>query len=149
MPSLWYSASISEQMRPVGTAYTSAECRATVAWVSSPTLRTAAPSTKVSIAGRSTGCPAASAASMDAASAGSTPTTRVCGWRSASQARQPEIIPPPPIGTTSTSGAYPNCSTISCATVPWPAMVSGWSNAGTSVAPDDSASATAAAAASS
>ena len=64
------------------------------------------------------GEPAATAAAMDAAAAGSAPTTRVCGYRSERYARQPEIMPPPPTGATSTSGARPSCSTISFATVP-------------------------------
>ena len=46
---------------------------------------------------------------MDAAPAGSTPTTRTPGWRSASQTRQPASSPPPPTGTTSMSGASPSC----------------------------------------
>ena len=45
-------------------------------------------------------------------------------------------MPPPPTGAISTSGALPNCSMISLATVPCPAIVRSSSKAGTSVAPD-------------
>ena len=46
----------------------------------------------------------------------------------------PAMQPPPPTGTI-TVGSPPSCSSISAATVPWPAMVRGSSNGGTRVAP--------------
>ena len=45
---------------------------------------------------------------VDAAPAGSTPITRVLGQRSFNQVRQPDSRPPPPTGTSSTSGAVPS-----------------------------------------
>src|ERR1700761_97608 len=101
----------------------------------SPARRTAAPSTNVSTSGSVTGPPAASAAATQAAPAGSAPMTRTPGCRSPSQATDPASRPPPPTGMTITSGARPSWATISRATVPWPAIVRGASNAGTSVDP--------------
>ena len=62
---------------------------------------------------RGSAAPATSAAPV-----GSTPTIRTPGCRCRSQAAQPATRPPPPTGTTSTSGTRPSCSTISMATVP-------------------------------
>ena len=98
---------------------------------SAPTWRTEAPSTKVSRLSSGIGWPAAIAAVRLAAPAGSTASTAVPGWCSASQARQPASRPPPPTGITTRSGACSSCSTISRITVPWPAITSGWSKAGT------------------
>ena len=108
---------------------------------SAPTWRTEAPSTKVSRLSSGIGWPAAIAAVRLAAPAGSTASTAVPGWCSASQARQPASRPPPPTGITTRSGACSSCSTISRITVPWPAITSGWSKAGTWNLPEAIASA--------
>ena len=47
-----------------------------------------------------------------------TPMTRVSGCRSRSQVTAPASRPPPPTGTTRTSGAAPSWATISRTTVP-------------------------------
>ena len=67
---------------------------------------------------------------MAGESSGSTPTTRL-PWAATAI---PEMSPPPPTGTISVvvSG---RSSTTSSPTVPWPAIVSGWSNGWTSVRP--------------
>ncbi len=63
--------------------------------------------------------------------AGSTPTMSMLGFTALAAVAMPEISPPPPmgIGSTSISGAS---SSISSATVPWPAITSGsskgWTN---------------------
>ena len=97
----------------------------------------------------STGAPAVTAAAMLVAPAGSAPTTRTDGACFPSQVREPAISPPPPTGTTTASGERPSCAKASRSTVPCPAIVCGWSKAGTTVAPDCSAYRAAAAAASS
>ena len=97
----------------------------------------------------SSGPPAVTAAAMQAAPAGSTPTTRTDGCRSRSHASEPASRPPPPTGTTRTSGGPPSCPMASATTVPWPAIVRGSSKAGTRVAPVLAACSYAAAAASS
>ena len=81
---------------------------------------------------------------MLAAPAGSTPTIRVAGCRARSHVDMPAASPPPPIGTTTTSGARPSWRTASTATVPWPAMVRGWSKGGTRTQPVADASVAAA-----
>src|SRR5664280_2202290 len=149
MPSVWYMSSISLQTAPSATVTTSMSAEAITPYGASPMRLTAAPSTNVSTLSSSTGCPTASAAWRLAAPAGSTPTIRVCGARSRNQVTTPARSPPPPTGTTSTSGALPRASTISAHTVPWPAMVSGWSKAWTITAPVLAAYSAAAAAASS
>ena len=149
MPSLWYSSSISVQIRPSATARSDAPLSRTTGKVTSPARRTAAPSTKLSRRSSTTGAPAANAADIDAAPAGSTPTTEVVGERSPSQATAPASSPPPPTGRTTRSGDAPSCITASRTTVPWPAMVRTSSKAGTGTAPVRAASSAAAAAASS
>ena len=90
---------------------------------------------------------------METAPAGSTPTIRTAGVRSRSQVPHPPISPPPPTGRTIVPTSRPcsvrSWSTASSATVPCPAMISGWSKGGTGVAPVRSASSAAASAASS
>src|SRR6266508_2125030 len=112
-PSVWYSSSISVQTSPSGTVTSSAPLRPTSGSVTSPARRTAAPSTNVSSSGSVTGSPAAIAAAMHAAPAGSTPTTRPSGGRVTTQVETPASTPPPPTGTPSTPGGPPNCSTSS------------------------------------
>lgn len=73
--------------------------------------------------GTSTGPPAASAADMLGAPVGSTPTIRTPGIRLRSQVAQPEISPPPPTGTITTSGRH--WSVSSTATLPCPVIVRG------------------------
>ena len=55
--------------------------------------------------------------------AGSTPTTRMSGFTCLAAVATPEIRPPPPIGTGRTSRSGTS-SSISSATVPWPAITS-------------------------
>ena len=148
-PSVWYRSSISLQIWPSGTVAHSQPFCWIIGRVNAPAVRTATPSAKVSMWSSRTGWPAHRAACMLAAPAGSTPITRVAGQRSRIHARQPASSPPPPTGTSSTSGASPIWSTISGATVPWPAMVRRSSKACTLTAPVASASAAAAVAASS
>ncbi len=61
--------------------------------------------------------------------AASTPNTRISGFRVLAAVATPEISPPPPIGTISTSRSGQS-SSISVARVPWPAITSrsskGW-----------------------
>ncbi len=71
------------QTAPSSTATTSQPRVATISYGTAPTVRTAAPSTNGSIDSSRTGPPAASAADIDGAPAGSTPTTRTSGARSA------------------------------------------------------------------
>src|SRR5665647_256139 len=149
MPSVWYMSSISLQTAPSATVTTSTSAGAITPYGASPMRLTAAPSTNVSTLSSSTGCPTARAALRLAAPAGSTPTIRVWGARSWNHVTTPARRPPPPTGTTRTSGALPRASTISAHTVPWPAMVSGWSKAWTITAPVLAAYSAAAAAASS
>ncbi|MCH7705525.1 MAG: acyl-CoA dehydrogenase family protein [Chloroflexi bacterium] len=67
----------------------------------------------------------ASCASTNAtAPTGSTPTTRISGAIALAAVATPEIRPPPPIATTSTSMPG-DCLSISRPTVPWPAMTAG------------------------
>ena len=91
--------------------------------VRSPTRSTAAPSTKRSVDTVCTGPPAASAAVMLGAPAGSTPTRRVAGECARNQVAMPASSPPPPTGTTSVPTGSASWPVISTATVPWPAMV--------------------------
>ena len=135
--------------RPSGTVSSAAPLSRTIGIVTSPTRRTAAPSTNESSSGSVTGAPARRAAVMLAAPAGSTPITRMPGCRSRSTVATPASSPPPPTGTTTTSGARPSWSRISRPTVPCPAIVRRSSNAGTIVAPVPAAWSAAAAAASS
>ena len=94
---------------------------------------------KSSVMSMVTGWPASSERTMAGAPAGWAPMMRVdAPWPSRVTA-MPEMSPPPPMGTTKTSGARPICRTVSRATVPWPAMVMGWSKVGTTVAPVSSA----------
>ena len=62
----------------------------------------------------------------------------MCGRSALAATAMPEIRPPPPtpVMIVRTSG---HCSTISSATVPWPAITSGWSNGWMSTAPVRSA----------
>jgi hypothetical protein len=68
-----------------------------------------------------TGPPCSRASCIADASSGSTPIIRTCGRSSFTAVAIPEISPPPPIGTitTSSSGTW---STSSSPTVPWPAI---------------------------
>src|SRR5581483_3478925 len=75
--------------------------------------------------------PAGSALVSVGAATGSTPTTLM---RPRYQAAMPPISPPPPTATSSVSSAGACCSS-SMASVPWPSMVSSWSNACTGMAP--------------
>ncbi len=56
--------------------------------------------------------------------------TPIAGLTAFATVAMPEISPPPPIGTTSVSIAGTS-SSISSATVPWPAMISASSYGGT------------------
>ena len=47
----------------------------------------------------------------------------------------PDIKPPPPTGIKNMSGTSSNCSTISFATVPWPAITKGSSKGWTNTLP--------------
>src|SRR5665811_705942 len=105
MPSVWYMSSISLQTAPSATVTTSMSAGAMTSYGASPMRLTAAPSTNVSTLSSSTGCPTARAALRLAAPSGSTPTIRVCGARSRNHVTTPARRPPPPTGTTSTSGA--------------------------------------------
>ena len=100
---------------------------------------TAMPSARVSERSRWTGRPASSDATAPGEAAASTPITRAPGQRSFTTVATPEIIPPPPMGTTSlvTSGT---CSSISSAMVPCPAITAGSSKAWTPVRPSSSTS---------
>jgi hypothetical protein len=71
---------------------------------------------------------------MVGAPAASTPTTRTSGRMAARAAAIPAISPPPPMGTTTVSASGAS-SASSSPMVPWPAMISGSSNGGTSTAP--------------
>src|SRR3989441_1256294 len=98
--------------------------RASSAKGTSPTLSVISPSAMLPVRSRRTTFPAASEWCSLGAPAGSTPHTTARLPAAASPATMPEIRPPPPTGTTtvSTSGS---CSTISSATVAWPATMSG------------------------
>ncbi len=96
-----------------------------MAKVSSPGVRTTAPSTKSSSMSIVTRWPASSDLTMAGAPAGWTPITSVGAPRPSSTTAMPETSPPPPTGTRTTSGAAPSCSTVSSAIVPCPAMVAG------------------------
>src|SRR2546422_5535452 len=90
----------------------------------SPTLSVIRPSAMLPVRSRRTTFPAARERCSLGAPAGSTPHTTAVLLAAANPATIPEIRPPPPTGTTtvSTSGS---CSTISSATVAWPATMSG------------------------
>ena len=72
--------------------------------------------------------------SASPASAGSAPTIRRSGRAARAAIAMPEIMPPPPTGTTSVA-ASGTCPRTSSAMVPCPAITHGWSNGGTIVAP--------------
>ncbi len=59
--------------------------------------------------------------------AASTPITSISGFTALAAVAMPEISPPPPIGTGSTSMSGAS-SSISSAMVPWPAITSASSN---------------------
>src|SRR5882762_22138 len=103
-----------------------------------PTLSVINPSAMLPVRSRRTTFPAASERCSFGAPAGSTPHTTALLCAAANPATTPEIKPPPPTGTTtvSTSGS---CSTISSATVAWPATMSAWSNGGTMARPSRAA----------
>ena len=86
MPSFWYRSSIAVQTAPSSTVVTDtmspAAASAAIRQRARPAL-TAAPSTNWSTWSSVTGSPAASAAIIDAAPAGSTPSTAVFVVRSA------------------------------------------------------------------
>ena len=100
---------------------------------------TAMPSARVSERSRWTGRPSSSDAAAPGEADASTPITRAFGRRAFTTVATPEIIPPPPMGTTSvaTSGT---CSRISSAMVPCPAITAGSSKAWTTVRPSSSTS---------
>src|SRR5712664_846540 len=89
-----------------------------------PTLSVIRPSAMLPVRSRRTTFPAASERCSLGAPAASTPQTPALLPAADRPATMPEISPPPPTGTTtvSTSGS---CSTISSATVAWPATMSG------------------------
>ena len=93
---------------------------------------TAIPSAMVVPPGGSTGRP--SACAIAAYRSDCTPTISMSGRACFTATAMPAMRPPPPTGTTSTSRSG-RAASISSATVPWPAMIAGSSNAGTSVAP--------------
>ena len=105
----------------------------------SPTAFTAVPSAIVLALSSCTTSPAASAAFILAASAGSTPITFIFGFNILASVATPETSPPPPIGTKiySTSGSSLK---ISIAIVPWPVATSMSLNGCTNVYPSFSAS---------
>ena len=68
--------------------------------VRSPTRFTAIPSASVSALSMETTAPASLEARADAAAAASTPMTRTDGFNVFTATAIPEMIPPPPMGTT-------------------------------------------------
>ena len=78
--------------------------------------------------------PAARARVSFGAPVGSTPITRAFGSVSLIAVATPALNPPPPTGT-STVSTFGRSAAISSPTVPWPAMIRGWSYGGTSVSP--------------
>ena len=117
-----------------------------------PGRPTAMPSAMVRTFVNGTSASAASDGGYAAASSACTPITLISRPSSAARpliaVATPASRPPPPTPmiTVSTSGY---CSRISRPIVPWPAMMSGWSNGCTNTAPLSSAYASAAASASS
>src|SRR5690606_36374967 len=84
----------------VNTSSHSSRACSNVSW---PVTIGARPSAMVSMCSRRIGFPASSAARIDAAPSGSTPTTRACGSMRFTAAATPLASPPPPMGTSTTS----------------------------------------------
>ena len=85
--------------------------------VRSPMRFTAMPSASVSALSRATIFPASREARAEAAAAASTPTTLTEGFRAFTATAMPEMIPPPPMGTTTVSRSG-TCSRSSSPMVP-------------------------------
>ena len=84
-----------------------------MAKVSSPGVRTTAPSTKPSAMSMVTRWPASSDAQHGRGPGGLDPHDLGGGAEAVEATAMPDTSPPPPTGTTMTSGAAPSCSTIS------------------------------------
>mmetsp|Transcript_53113 Transcript_53113/g.153238 ORF Transcript_53113/g.153238 Transcript_53113/m.153238 type:complete len:206 (+) Transcript_53113:737-1354(+) len=94
--------------------------------VSSPTLRTAAPSAKSPTEGSSTTSPASRLAFIPGASMASTPMTLMPGWTDFRNMLTPAARPPPPIQQkTASTFSFVVCAKISWPMVPWPAITKG------------------------
>mmetsp|Transcript_42787 Transcript_42787/g.129257 ORF Transcript_42787/g.129257 Transcript_42787/m.129257 type:complete len:214 (+) Transcript_42787:244-885(+) len=137
---------IAAQISSVDTVTTSSKTIWHNRKVSSPTLRTAAPSANRPTAGSSTTRPASKLARMPAASAASTPITLMPGFAALRNMPTPAASPPPPMqqNTASTSSCVV-WARISCPMVPWPAMTCGSLKGCTSTRPSSSMQATVAA----
>src|SRR5690606_19766348 len=108
-------------MAASGTVTIASTCRRMMARFGSPTV---ARRPSAIVFGRSTGTifPAWNDAAASAAPSGSTPMTRMPGWRAFAAVAQPAIRPPPPSGTSNTCGGCSSWSSNSTATVPCPAI---------------------------
>ena len=99
MASLLYNLRIDWQIFPSDTSTSLSKKVVHNVNASSPTFRTAAPSTKGSISLSSVILPLASDCCMAGAPSGSIPITLVWGESVLNTCKTPEISPPPPIGT--------------------------------------------------
>jgi hypothetical protein len=82
--------------------------------------------------------PAASDRAVSSNDSGSTVTISAPGLSAVTARAIPAVSPPPLHGTSTRSSTAPSrlaCRHISSPTVPWPAIVQGWSYGGTRVAP--------------
>mmetsp|Transcript_127654 Transcript_127654/g.367356 ORF Transcript_127654/g.367356 Transcript_127654/m.367356 type:complete len:202 (-) Transcript_127654:452-1057(-) len=137
---------IAPQISSVVTKMTSSSAILHNRKVSSPTLRTAAPSANRPTEGSSTTCPASREAFIDGASTASTPKTLTPGLTDFKNMPTPAARPPPPTQqNTASTDSLVVWARISAPMVPWPAMTWGSLKGCTSTRPSSSMQATVAA----